>query len=317
MRNAIKSFILNYKLENSKMIVGFSGGADSVCLAYILYSLQDELNLEVILAHLNHNWRGENSSKDEAFSQEFAKKFNLEFYSETLDDTVQKTETAARDARYNFFERTKSKFEADAVMLAHNKDDNVETAIYRIIKGTGLEGLKAIPEVRDNIFRPLLNFEKSEILEYLKNNNLEHTEDSSNQDTTYARNYIRHKILPDFEKVNPTYKNSISNLIQVAKGESEILDFVLEKTKEDIFENDKINTQKFLELIYPLQLKLMYNYLKNDLKFFDYKRFQRIVNFIIEHANKEDNFHSRKYVKFSINSKLFLYINKKEIFKGE
>ena len=179
------------------------------------------------------------------------------------------------------------------------------------------EGLKAIPEVRENIFRPLLNFEKAEILEYLKNNNLEHTEDNSNQDTTYARNYIRHEILPNFEKINPTYKNSISNLIEVAKGESEILDFVLEKTKEDIFENEKINTQKFLKLIYPLQLKLMYNYLKSDLKFFDYKRFQRIVDFIIEHANKEDNFHSRKYVKFSINSKLFLYVNTKEIFKGE
>ncbi len=317
MKNAIKSFISNYKLENSKIIVGFSGGADSVCLAHILYTLQKELNLKIILAHLNHNWRGEHSKADENFSRNFAQKFGLEFYTETLDDTVQKTETVARDARYNFFERVKVKYNADAIMLAHNKDDNIETAIYRIIKGTGLEGLKSIPEVRDDIFRPLLNFEKVEILEYLKNNNLEHTEDNSNQDTTYARNYIRHEILPNFEKINPTYKNSVSNLIEVAKGECEILDFVLEETKKDIFENEKINTQKFLKLIYPLQLKLMYNYLKSDLKFFDYKRFQRIVDFIIEHANKEDNFHSRKYVKFSINAKLFLYVNTKEIFKGE
>ncbi|MBR1977301.1 tRNA lysidine(34) synthetase TilS [bacterium] len=317
MKNAIKSFILNCKLENSKIIVGFSGGADSVCLLHVLHTLKDELNLTIIPVHLNHNWRGEHSKADEVFAQNFAQKLNLKFYSETLDNSVQKTETAARDARYNFFEKAKEKFGADIIMLAHNKDDNIETAIYRIIKGTGIEGLKAIPEVREDIFRPLLNFEKAEILEYLKNNNLEHTEDSSNQDTTYARNYIRHKILPDFEKINPTYKNSISNLIQVAKGESEILDFVLEETKKDIFENNKINTQKFLKLIYPLQLKLMYNYLKGDLKFFDYKRFQRIVDFVVEHANKKDNFNSRKYVKFSINSKLFLYINQKEIFKGE
>lgn len=317
MKNAIKSFILNYKLENSKIIVGFSGGADSVCLGHILYSLQDELNLKIILAHLNHNWRGDASSDDEAFSKEFAQKFNLEFYSEVLDDTVQKTETAAREARYDFFASAKSKFDADIIMLAHNKDDNIETVVYRIIKGTGLEGLKAIPENREDIFRPLLNFEKAEILEYLKTNNLPHREDNSNQDTSYARNYIRHKILPNFAQINPTYKNSISNLIEVAKGESEILDFVLEETKKDIFEGEKINTEKFLKLIYPLQLKLMYNYLKNDLKFFDYKRFQRIVDFIKEHATKEDNFNSRKYVKFSINSKLFLYVNKKEIFKGE
>ncbi len=317
MKNAIKSFILNYKLENSKIIVGFSGGADSVFLAYILHSLKEELNLEIILAHLNHNWRGEHSKHDEDFSRDFAHKLGLEFYTETLDDTVQKTETVARDVRYDFFKRVKIKFGANAILLAHNKDDNVETAVYRIIKGTGLEGLKSIPEVRDDIFRPILNFEKSEILEYLKTNNIIHTEDNSNQDTTYARNYIRHKILPDFEKINPTYKNSISNLIEVAKGESEILDFVLEETKKDVFEGNKINTQKFLNLIYPLKLKMMYNYLKCDLKFFDYKRFQRIVDFIDEHANKEANFKSRKYVKFSINSKLFLYVNQKEIFKGE
>ncbi|MBR1977856.1 tRNA lysidine(34) synthetase TilS, partial [bacterium] len=143
MKNAIKSFISNYKLENSKIIVGFSGGADSVCLAHILHSLKDELNLTIILAHLNHNWRGEHSKQDELFSKNFAQKLGLEFYTETLDNTIQKTETVAREARYNFFEKTRAKYSADVIMLAHNKDDNIETAIYRIIKGTGIEGLKA------------------------------------------------------------------------------------------------------------------------------------------------------------------------------
>ncbi len=317
MREIVKNFIKIHSLENKKILVGFSGGADSCALLYCLNSLRNEMNLELIAIHLNHNWRGERAKEDENFARDFAKKLNIEFYTETLPPETPKTETVARDKRYEFFANCANKFNSNCTMLAHNKNDNLETLVYRIIKGTGIEGLKAIPDVRDIFYRPLLAVSREEIISYLEENNLKWIEDNSNEDTNYNRNYIRHTIMPMFEKINPTYRNSLENLITVANNECEILDNALNVAKEKIFFEDKINTQEFLKLIYPMKLKIVYNFLKNDLKFYDLKRIKRIVDFIVEHASEEQDPQFRKYKKFSINSKLFLYVNKKEIFKGE
>ncbi|MBR2385729.1 tRNA lysidine(34) synthetase TilS [bacterium] len=317
MREIVKNFIKIHNLENKKILVGFSGGADSCALLNCLNSLKTELNIELIALHLNHNWRGESAKSDENFAKEFSKKLGIKFYTETLSNETPKTETIAREKRYEFFVSCAKKFNSNCVMLAHNKNDNLETLVYRIIKGTGIEGLKAIPAIREIFYRPLLTVSREEIIEYLKENNLNWIEDNSNEDTNYNRNYIRHTLMPMFEKINPTYKNSLENLITVANNECEILDNALSNAQNQIFFEDKINTQEFLKLIYPMKLKIVYNFLKNDLKFYDLKRIKRIVDFIIEQAKEEQDPQFRKYKKFSINSKLFLYVNKKEIFKGE
>ena len=139
--------------------MAFSGGYDSMCLLDILCNL----GCDVVAVHLNHNWRGEESKKDEDNCRLFAKNRGIKFYTEMLPDCVEKTETAARDARYKFFKRCAKMFNSNVVFTAHNFDDNAETVLYRIIKGTGTVGLEGISEHRDIFYRPLLNVSRENI----------------------------------------------------------------------------------------------------------------------------------------------------------
>lgn len=317
MQTVLKNFIIENNLQCKTILAGYSAGTDSTCLLHALNKQREELSLKVIAIHLNHGWRGDASDEDEVFAKNFCENSGIEFYSEKLPGNSMKTETAAREARYDFFERCLQKFNADAIFLAHNKNDNVETLVYRLIKGTGIEGLKSIPQKRDKIFRPLLRVSRAEIETYVNKNSLSFREDVTNIDIKYTRNYIRHTILPSFEKINPNYLNNIENLIEVANYECEILEDALFQARNEVFEGEKMDTQKFLAQSYPIKLKLIYNYLKDDLKFYDFIRIKRIVDFIIEHSTQAQDPQFRPYKKFSINSKLFLHVNKKEIFKGE
>ena len=160
----VQNFLNQYNVTGN-VLCALSGGCDSVVMTHILAKL---LPQKPVVIHLNHNWRGEESSRDENFSREFAKKSGLEFYSEKLSSDVKKTEESARTARYDFFESCAKKFNSDFIMLAHNKNDNAETVLYRIIKGTGIKGLCAISEKRDIFYRPLLDVTRQEIELYAK-----------------------------------------------------------------------------------------------------------------------------------------------------
>ena len=149
----IKSYLAEHNLLNKKIIVAFSGGYDSMCLLDVL----NKLGVKLAAAHLNHNWRGKESLADAKLCEKFCKDNNIEFYSETLSDDVEKTETAARKARYEFLERTAAKLKAQCVFTAHNADDNAETVLYRIIKGSGTYGLEGIKEHRGIFYRPMLD----------------------------------------------------------------------------------------------------------------------------------------------------------------
>lgn len=317
MKNALKNLIIEKNLNTTPILIGFSGGADSSCLMHLMASLKKELNLKIVAVHLNHGWRGEASDEDENFTRKFSKNLEIEFYSEKLNENAKKTETNARKLRYEFFDKAIEKYGAGAIFLAHNKNDNVETLVYRLIKGTGIEGMKSIPPQRNKIFRPLLNFSREEIETYLKENSIDFREDKSNFNTNFNRNWVRHEILPKFEKINPNYLSNIENLIEVANNECEILENALLIAQREVFKGEKMNAENFLKQIYPIKLKLIYNYLKDDLKFYDLVRIKRIVNFIKETLLETQDPQFRKYKRFSINSKLFLYVNKKEIFKGE
>ena len=159
--NKVKNFLKEYNV-GTKVICALSGGCDSVVMTYIL----SKLGLEVVAIHLNHNWRGEESLRDENFSREFSKSLGIEFYSEKLSFDVKKTETDAREARYLFFKSCAKKFNSKYIFLAHNKNDNAETLLYRVIKGTGLKGLCSIPKHRDIFYRPLLDVTREEIETY-------------------------------------------------------------------------------------------------------------------------------------------------------
>ncbi len=220
MKKNSSDFLKKYGLFDKKLLLAFSGGWDSMCLLDVLCSI----GANVSAIHLNHNWRGEQSAAEALACGRFCAERKVEFYTETLGDEVAQTETAAREARYEFFERCAKKFGADAVLTAHNFDDNAETVLYRVIKGTGTRGLRGIEEKRGIYYRPLLNVTRAQIEQYCRENNLTPNNDSSNTDTKYKRNLIRAKILPLLMEINPDVTGAINSLSQVAAFDNQLIE---------------------------------------------------------------------------------------------
>ncbi len=192
-------------LENSeKIVIGLSGGADSVALTHILYKAFSSEKL--IVAHLNHMIRGEEALRDEKFVVDFCETFNLEYNITRVDIPMLSKELGiseeecGRKSRYNFFNSLCK--ENYLIATAHNADDNAETVLFNLIRGTGLKGLCGIPAVRDNIVRPVLDMTRKDIEEYCTKNNLNYVNDSSNFSNDYSRNKIRNCVMPVLKEIN-------------------------------------------------------------------------------------------------------------------
>ena len=304
MIDRIKNFINSYNLCNKTIVIGFSGGYDSMCLLDILHKLKDECALTIIAAHYNHNWRGEKSKKEQETCREFCKLRNIEFYTETADITVKKTETVARELRYQFFDRTLRKYNADAVFTAHNYNDNAETLIYRIAKGTGIVGLNGILPKRDLYYRPLLQIKREDIEQYCRNNNLIPNIDESNSDDIHKRNLIRNKILPMLKEINPEILSALNNLSVIAQTENSIIDEYMNSINENLFDGDKIKTQVFLKQSEPVKLKIIYSLIYNSEIDYSLASIEGINNFI--KATLKEN----KPSKCSLSKDCWLYVDK-------
>ncbi len=296
LKNKVEAFLKKHSISKT-VLVAFSGGYDSMCLLNVLL----ELNLHPIAIHLNHNWRGEESRQEEENCRKFCQTHGLEFYSETLPAGVKATETEAREARYDFFERCAQKFNSQTVLTAHNADDNAETILYRIAKGTGIEGLKGISPVRGIYYRPLLTTYRTEIEEYCKKHNLTPNSDSSNENTRYKRNLIRKNILPELEKINPEAKSALNTLSENARNDAELVNEYLTSLQ------DKFNTQNFIKYSGALQNRIVYNLLCENNFEYDKKHVEDIVKFINENACSK-NGKTR-----SITGETLLFVSEKEI----
>ena len=280
----VKNFIEKYNLSGT-FIVAFSGGYDSMCLLDILYKLKTD----IVAIHLNHNWRGEESLKEAKNCENFVKSRNIKYYSEILPDSVEKTETSAREARYDFFKRCAEMFNSNVVFTAHNFDDNAETVLYRIIKGTGTIGLQGISEHRGIFYRPLLKTTRSEIEEYIKDNNLTPNIDSSNFNTKYKRNLIRNKIIPLLKEINPNVTGAINSLSELAVDDNCLINSYL--------------PENLLNAVPHEQKRLIYKMLCDYNIEYDRKKIENIQKFI------EENKISKSGKKFSLNENLWLFVN--------
>lgn len=303
----IENFLNKYNIKDKKVIVGFSAGPDSVALAFLLSNLAKKFNIELVLAYFNHNWRPKEALEEEEFSIEFAKKINAQFYTQKAPQDSVKTEENARELRYQFFESVMQKYKTDVVFLAHNKNDNIETVVYRLIKGTGVKGLCAISEKRQSYYRPMLGILKKDILTFLSENNLEYKIDSSNEDVKYKRNLIRKEILPLFEKINPNYLNNIENLIKNATLTREIVDEQLEKFQKEILLDVGFDREKYLKAPVSLRYEFLNFFIADRFKCRNYKNIKKIDDFILNNSNSQ----------ISINRELFLRIKKNKIFYVE
>lgn len=251
----VEQYILEHQLlaEGSKVIVGVSGGADSVALLDILYSLK----YECIVAHCNFHLRGEESNRDAFFVEELCERYKLKYERVDFDTEAYAAihsisiEMAARDLRYNWFEQLRVIHLADRIAVAHHRDDSVETILLNLIRGTGIRGLTGIAPQNGYVVRPLLPVSREEILEYLKDRELSYVDDSTNSEDLYTRNKIRLNIIPLLETINPSAKESIIRTAENLSQVETVYKYYIEQVKADIFKDNAIDIRKLIQYIEP------------------------------------------------------------------
>ncbi len=214
------------EVPDSRVLVAISGGVDSVVLAHLCKKSRMSLSL----AHCNFHLRGKESDEDEAFVKNLAEELKTEVFIEHFDTENYAREhklsiqMAARELRYKWFEEVRVAFHFDFVLTGHHANDNLETFMINLVRGTGLEGLTGIPERKGPVLRPLLPFSRTAIKEYARSNNLEWREDSTNTSTKYLRNKIRKEIVPVMEELNPHVLESFSRTQDYLRQSSDLVE---------------------------------------------------------------------------------------------
>jgi len=249
--DAVRNFLDKYQIQNTHITCALSGGADSVCLLYCLLKFRKKYALEISAIHIQHNLRGEESLRDENFCRLLCEDLRIDIKIISVDvQAYQKqhgvsVETAARECRYQAFE----KHAEGLVATAHTASDNLETVIFRLIRGTGTKGLCGIPERRGNYIRPLLQSDRKEIEKFISDQNLDYITDSTNFDTVYTRNFIRHEIIPAFSGICPDgAEHSVSMMTDILTQEEDFL----EQTAESVYiQHYKNHTMQNLDELHP------------------------------------------------------------------
>ena len=244
-------------LKDTKLLIAISGGVDSVVLFHLLH----KLNYDVSLAHCNFKLRGKESDLDEKFiknlnqissNQIFTISFDTEKYAK---EHKLSTQIAARELRYNWFQKLITEHKFEYVLTAHHADDNLETFLIHLTRGSGLEGFTGIPKVNGNIVRPLLAFSREEILNYAKDYDLEWREDASNASNKYIRNKIRHQVLPVLKDINPSILDSFAITIENLQESKQIIEDRIENIVSKVLKKEanfiKIDIEKIKKLSNP------------------------------------------------------------------
>lgn len=227
-----KAFLKQHFPRGGKVLCALSGGLDSMCLTHFLLSLEE---FTVAAAHFNHRLRGEASDADQLFVENWCMQHRVPFFVGEGDtpahaaETGKRSEVAARDLRYEFLTQVAEENGFDAILTAHHADDNAETVLLNLLRGTGTAGL-GIPRERGKFLRPFLGIEKGTLEAYAKENHIPHVEDETNQWDDGARNVLRHHVLPVLKDLNPRAAAHISCAAAIAAEESEVLEELARET---------------------------------------------------------------------------------------
>lgn len=262
LKKVEKNIIENNLIKSGDIVyAAVSGGADSICLLSILVKLSTKLDFELRACHYNHKLRGAESDKDEQFVKDVVKEWGIELISAERKNEPCKSEEEARGLRYSFFEKILKKSRGAKIVIAHNSGDLSETLLMRLIRGTGLRGLKSIPQRRENFVRPLLPFSRAEILEHLKSEKIKFRVDKSNFDNKFLRNKIRQKLIPELKTYNPNIEIALGRLVRSSEIDYSYIEDVADKEfkKIAIIENKKIkiDRKKFILLHSSIKYHLL------------------------------------------------------------
>lgn len=264
MKEQIQQYIIQHQLLSGEkpVVVGISGGADSVALLHILVSL----GYKCIAAHCNFNLRGDESFRDEQFTIDFTKRLQVPLCKISFEtnkyaqENRLSVEMAARELRYRWFEELLNTYDADAVAVAHHRDDSVETLLINLTRGSGITGLTGIKPKNGNVVRPLLCVSREDIYAYIENNGLEYVTDSSNSSDIYTRNFIRLKVIPLLEEINPSVKASLARTANHLYDASLIYNHSIEEARKVIIQNNRLSISALLS--FPAPATILYEMLK-------------------------------------------------------
>lgn len=255
MLKTVEKYIADRQLLNpaARVIVGLSGGMDSIALLDMLTLL----GYQCIAAHCNFHLRGDESDRDADFVKHWCKSVDTEFTSIDFDtkqfaaDRKISIEMAARELRYDWFEIIRRQYEAEAIAVAHHRNDSVETVLLNLIRGTGIKGLSGISPKNGRVVRPLLCLSRSDIARYVSERALQSVHDSSNSDDSFTRNDIRLNVIPLLEKMNPAVKDAIFRTSQNLAEVEKIYNQYIEDRKKEIFADGKIDIDQLAKTVSP------------------------------------------------------------------
>ncbi len=256
VKETIKKF--NMISQGEHILIGLSGGADSICLLKVLSLLKDDLEISLSAVYIDHNLRPNETPFEIDFCKKICNLFNIPMTIKSIDvisyannNKISKQE-AARELRYATFYESAYQLKADKIALGHNADDQAETVLIRLIRGSGPLGLSAIPPVRHKIIRPLIEIERSEIEAFLDSHNIGFIIDSSNLTDRYLRNKIRHLIMPEIKKINPSVVKTILRTADIYRSEEKYFEILVTKSMMKLI--SRKNEQSIELFISPLQI---------------------------------------------------------------
>ncbi|MFH1654222.1 MAG: tRNA lysidine(34) synthetase TilS [Pseudomonadota bacterium] len=245
-QNFLKTIEENGLFEaGDNLVVGVSGGVDSVVLLHLLLRLRDELGVFLHVVHVNYKMRGKDSDGDEYFVRELCENKSIPFFRRRVDLSNEREnfQLEARNFRLDFFARIAGQLGADAIVLGQHLDDQVETVLMHLVRGCGVAGLRGI-EIKSNycgvkLIRPLIAFSKNEIFEFAEKNKIEWREDVSNEKLIYTRNIMRHKLISVMKEINPKVEEAIFHLSRHAKEDDDALSKFADEFSAIFFHHDE------------------------------------------------------------------------------
>ena len=266
LQNIPKGFVSPHKLAgtdtSASILIGFSGGADSSALLCMLNAYSKKNGCKLYAAHINHGIRGAEADRDEFFCRKAAETYGIPIFVLRADvpaiakESGESVETAARRVRYVFFEELMREHGIQILATAHNANDNLETVIFNLARGTGLDGLCGIPKSRDvnggKLVRPILDMSRAEILDFCEQNNISYVTDSTNTDTDYTRNKIRADIIPSLLSINEAAVRSATRASENLRADSQYLWQLTDSFIRDHLKNGEISLDAFKDLPRPI-----------------------------------------------------------------